>query len=82
MTKRRASADRKLRGPYAMFFLGHVHDPDEPYFVGHQPSDLLHAADGMWGVGWGYAGLWATARDRAHTLSEAHRLRAERAGSK
>lgn len=70
--------DRKLRGHYALFFLGHVHEPDEPFFVGHDSPMLLTAADGLWGDGWAHVGPWATAADRECTLREVHRLRTER----
>jgi hypothetical protein len=75
---RGARHDRRLRGPWALFFLGVVHDESEPFFVGHDSSMLLHAAHGLWGDGWGYAGLWASKADREHTLREVAQARATR----
>ena len=77
----RERESRKLQGPYALFFLGVVHD-DEPHLVGHSQTLLWQAGDALWGsrfkFPWHYVGLWSTPTDRAHTLSEVKRLRAEK----
>jgi hypothetical protein len=76
--ERASRHDRRLRGPWALFFLGHVHDANEPFLVGHDMSMLLHAGDGLWGQGWSLAGLWASKADREHTLRDVAQARAAR----
>lgn len=73
---------KRLRGPWAMFFLGEPpYREDEPVMVGHDDVWLRKAGRGLWSDDYVYVGLWETPGDREWTLREVRARRVKILGT-